>query len=49
MKKLLIIFIFFLAACNKDIVEINQEFPLLAASYADSSAGNWKNILGFNP
>jgi hypothetical protein len=30
-------------------VEINQEFPLLIASYADSSAGNWKNILGFNP
>jgi hypothetical protein len=49
MKKLLVIFILFLGACNKDIVEINQEFPLLIASYADSSAGNWKNILGFNP
>ena len=49
MKKTLIIFIVFLTACNKDIVEINQEFPLLTAAYADTSAGNWKNILGFNP
>lgn len=49
MKKLLIISIVLFCSCNKDIVEVNKNFPLLVASYSDSAAGNWKNILGFNP
>ncbi len=49
MKKILYLSLILLSSCNKDIVEINKEFPLLIAGYSDTAAGKWKNILGFNP
>ncbi|MCA6516055.1 MAG: phosphatase PAP2 family protein [Chitinophagaceae bacterium] len=49
MKKYIFISLILLTACNKDIVEVNQTFPMLSATYSDSAAGKWKTILGFQP
>ena len=45
MKKLLIIISIFICSCNKDIVGVNQSFPLLNPSNNDAGAGSWKPIL----
>lgn len=48
MKKIILIISLFTLSCNKDIVEINRQFPLLNPIKPDANAGTWKTILPLN-
>lgn len=49
MRYIIILFLSFLLACNKDIQEVNMAYPKLEPIKGDEKAGNWKPILLTSP
>lgn len=45
----LVLVLFFLSSCSKDIIEENTNYPILQPSKSDTNAGSWKPILLVNP